>query len=149
MVVKKKRDAERLEDHSEKKKNIRRVAGMEDVKPVACIDPQRQAASFCKRRDVFTNMTCQTIGRRPFPIPVNVNTFLIVVYFFARVTGADEVVVLEDVAGGLDVSEGMVRRIVEEEVESGVLVGRFSNDGRTFITDEAFRKIMKDKLKDE
>jgi len=53
------------------------------------------------------------------------------------------------VARSLDVSESMVKSIIEEAVGGGVLAGRFSNDGRTFITDEAFRRIMKEKLKDE
>ena len=58
-------------------------------------------------------------------------------------------VVLEDVAGDLNASMGEVKAVVEEAVEGGVLAGQFSNDERTFITDEVFRRTMKDKLKDE
>jgi len=65
------------------------------------------------------------------------------------VTGSTEVVILGDVAKGLDVSDGMVRSIIEKAIGGSVLAGRFSNDGRTFIPDEVFMKIMKEKLKDE
>ena len=57
-----------------------------------------------------------------------------------------EASVLSDVAKGLDVSEDMVRVVIEETVEGGVLVGQFSNDGRTFITGETLRKQLKDRL---
>jgi len=62
------------------------------------------------------------------------------------VMGSGDVVVLGDVAGGLNVSEGEVKAVIEEEVRGGVLVGRFSNDGRTFITDEVVRRRIEDRL---
>jgi len=65
------------------------------------------------------------------------------------VAGSGDVVVLGDVAKGSDILEGEVRAVIEEAVGGGVLVGQFSNDGRTFITDEALQRIVKDKLSDK
>ncbi len=70
----------------------------------------------------------------------------IIISMIAR---SEEIVALEDVAKSLDISEVEVRAIIEEAISGGVLVGQFSNERRTFITDDAFKKIMKDKLKDE
>jgi len=49
------------------------------------------------------------------------------------------------VAKSLDASEGEVRAVIEEAVGGG-LAGQFSNDGRTFITDEILRGILKHRL---
>jgi len=65
------------------------------------------------------------------------------------IVGSDDVVVLWDLATVLDVSEDSVRGILEEAVGGGLLAGLFSNDGRTFITDVEFKRILKDKLKSE
>ena len=65
------------------------------------------------------------------------------------VTESVNVVVLGNVAGSLDVSEDEVRTVIEESVGAGVLVGMFSNDGRTFISDDVLKRIIDGKLKDE
>ena len=62
---------------------------------------------------------------------------------------ADEVVVLEHVAKTLNVSEDEVKGIVMDAVGSGLLVGKFSNNGHTFITDKLFRRILQDKLESD
>ena len=65
------------------------------------------------------------------------------------VTESVNVVVLGNVAGSLDVSEDEVRTVIEESVGAGVLVGMFSNDGRTFIPGDVLKRIIDGKLKDE
>ena len=60
-----------------------------------------------------------------------------------------DVMVLGNLASSLNVSEDEVRVVIEEAVRGDALEGRFSNDGCTFIPDDVFRKIVKDKLKDE
>ena len=59
---------------------------------------------------------------------------------------SDEVVVLEYVAKTLNVSEDKVKTVIDEAIGDGILVGRFSNEGHTFITDDIIKRIMKDKL---
>ena len=58
-------------------------------------------------------------------------------------------VVLGNVAKRLGVLEDEVRAVIEESVGAGVLMGRFSNDGRTFIPDDVLKRIIDDKLVDE
>ena len=67
----------------------------------------------------------------------------------ALVTGSVDAVVINDVARGLEISEDDVKRILEEAICGEVLMGQFSNDRRTFIANDVFRRIVKDKLKDE
>jgi len=64
------------------------------------------------------------------------------------VARSEEVVVLADLVNVFDVSEDELRVVIEEAVGRGVLDGRFSNEGHTFIPDQLFRKIIHDKLKD-
>ena len=65
------------------------------------------------------------------------------------VVNSREAVALGTMTSVIDVSEDEVREIIEEAVLGGILTGRFSNAGHTFITDEIIKRIMKDKLKDE
>ena len=66
-----------------------------------------------------------------------------IIDFVAR---SDEAVVLETYTSGLHVSEDEVKAIIEKAVGDGVLAGRFSNDGRTFITDEVLRKQIIERI---
>ena len=62
---------------------------------------------------------------------------------------SDEAIFLENMSKDLGVSEESLRAIIEEEVEGGELVGQYTNDGRSFITDDVFRRYLKGTLNDE
>ena len=70
-----------------------------------------------------------------------------IVIYHVRVSR--DVVVLGDVARDLHSSGAEVRAVIEKAVVDRKLVGDFSKDGRTFITDEVLRKILREKLKDD
>ena len=62
------------------------------------------------------------------------------------VIDASETVSLSALAGKHGVSVDEVRRIIDKGLEEGVLTGRFTLDGKAFITDDAVRRIIRDNL---
>ena len=60
---------------------------------------------------------------------------------------ADEIVRLDDLAERHEISDEEARELIDEALSEGKVQGNFSNDGTAFISNEALRKRLQDRLR--